>query len=162
MVTDHVVTDHVVTDEVAQEVPVLLDREGVGNCFGCAPGNPSGLHLRFLRRPDQSIEARVHLDHNLCGFEGVVHGGIQSAILDEVMGVAAQFALPSEADNLACVTAELSLQFLRPVMITGEVIAHAKVVHTKGRDIYVHGEIVAEDGSPLTTARSRWRQARRY
>ena len=114
-----------------------------------------------MQRCDGSVEARKRLDPNLCGFAGIVHGGVQSVLLDEVMGVAAQLALPADADDMACVTAELALRFLRPVPITAEVIAQARVVHLKGRDIYVHGEIVAEDGSPLTTARSRWRQARK-
>ena len=158
---DEVVKDEAVKDETARGSAVAIDRDGVGNCFGCAPANPLGLHLQFVQLADGSVETRKQFDPNLCGFEGILHGGIQAVLLDEVMGVAAQLALPAEADNMACLTAELALRFLRPVPLAGEVIAHATVVHLRGRDMYVHGEIVAPDGSPLTTARSRWRQARR-
>jgi uncharacterized protein (TIGR00369 family) len=139
----------------------LADREGVDGCFGCGPGNAGGLRLRFRELADRSVETRVQVADHFSGMEGVVHGGIQATILDEVMGVAAQLELPAEAGRSALVTAELSVRYLAPVPIAGEVLARARVVTIDGPDTYVHGEIVDGDGRELTTARSRWRLPRR-
>lgn len=136
------------------------ERSQLGNCFGCGAGNELGLRLRFRQRPDGDIETRLRLPVHFQGVDDVVHGGIQSTILDEVMGVAAQYALPEGATTAPCVTAELSVRFLRPVPLHQDVVAQARVVKVDGRDLYVHAELIGDDGTELTTARSRWRQLR--
>lgn len=97
-------------------------------------------------------------DHE--GAAGVVHGGIQATILDEVMGVTAQLALPEDAGDAPCVTVEMQLRYRRPVPLADEVVARARVARTDGADIWVDGEIVGPDGRALTAATSRWRQLR--
>ena len=44
----------------------------------CGPG--------FVRYDDGTIETRHRTAKHHCGFDTVIHGGIQAAILDEVMG----------------------------------------------------------------------------
>ena len=139
---------------------IVIDREGVDNCFGCGLHNTHGLKLNFRHLPSGAVEVRTTLAAHFCGFDNVVHGGVQATILDEVMGVAAQLALPQDAGKAACATAEMSLRYLRPVPLDREIIARATVVHVRDRDFYVHGDIVSEIGETLTSARSRWRQAR--
>lgn len=137
------------------------DRNGVEQCFGCGEANEAGLHLRFRLLPDGDIETRLRAPAHFQGVEGILHGGIQAAMLDEVMCVAAESSLPPDIGRADLVTAELSLRYLRPVSMRAEVIARARMVSRAGPDIYVHGEIVDADGRELTTARSRWRVARR-
>jgi uncharacterized protein (TIGR00369 family) len=134
-----------------------VDRDGVGNCFGCGQANEAGLRLRFRVTPDGGVETSVRPAAHFAGVEGVLHGGIQATVLDEVMGVAAQLRLPPEAGRQALVTAELALRYRRPVPSGGEVRARARVVAVDGADYYVHAEIVDAEDRPLTTARSRWR-----
>jgi uncharacterized protein (TIGR00369 family) len=138
----------------------LADRDGVGACFGCGPANESGLRLRFRLRADGSVETRLAPGRWLAGIEGILHGGIQATLLDEVMGVAAQLSLPPGSSRAAMVTAELNLRFLRPVGMDDEVVAVARVVGIEGPDVHVQGEIVACDGTELTTAEARWRLPR--
>lgn len=140
--------------------PVIIDRSGVDRCFGCGQGNPNGLRLRFERYGDGTVEVRhqSHPDH--CGLDTVVHGGIQATVLDEVMGIAAQLALPSDASDLACVTAEMHLRYRRPVPMAEVLVARARVVSVDEPDYHVVGAIVGQDGSALTEASSRWRQLR--
>ncbi len=140
--------------------PVAIDRSGVDRCFGCGHGNPNGLRLRFERYADGTVEIRhrTHPDH--CGLDTVVHGGIQATVLDEVMGVAAQLALPADASDLACVTAEMHLRYRRPVPLADELVARARVERVTEPDFYVVGAIVSADGTHLTEASSRWRQLR--
>lgn len=139
---------------------VEIDRDGVGNCFGCSPDNAGGLHLRFWRLADGSLEVRHRADSHHEGATGVVHGGIQATILDEVMGVTAQLALPDGAGSAPCVTAEMQLRYRRPVPLAEEVVARARVVRTDGPNIWVDGEIVGPGGEALTIATSRWQQLR--
>lgn len=56
-----------------------------GHCFGCAPGNPVGLGLRF--HPDgDGLVAEFCLDRRYESYPGVVHGGIVALVCDEAMG----------------------------------------------------------------------------
>lgn len=140
--------------------PVAIDRVGVDRCFGCGQANEDGLRLQFFQRPDGVVETRHRTAPHHCGIDTVVHGGIQATILDEVMGVAAQLALPVDGSNQACVTAEMTLSYRRPVPLDEEVVARARHIRTEGRDLFVEAAIVAVDGTELTVATSRWRQLR--
>ncbi len=144
------------------ETPSLIDvgRSGVDRCFGCGEANEDGLHLSFRRFSDGTVETRHRTASHHCGLDTVVHGGIQATILDEVMGVAAQFGLPAEASDMACITAEMHLQYRKPVVMASDVIARARIERVDGRDIYVNGAIVNTDDQALTEASSRWRQLR--
>lgn len=139
---------------------VDIDRSGVSRCFGCGQANPEGLKLRFERYPDGTVEARHKTAPHHCGLDTVVHGGIQATILDELMGVTAQLALPADAADLACVTAEMHLRYRRPVPIADEVVARARLQRVDEPDMFVVGAIVGPDGQHLTEATSRWRQLR--
>ncbi|MFT5530040.1 MAG: hypothetical protein ACI91O_000047 [Candidatus Poriferisodalaceae bacterium] len=141
-------------------VPIDMDRSGVDRCFGCGQDNEDGLRLVFSQYEDGTVEARHQTASHHCGLDTVVHGGIQATILDEVMGVAAQMSLPDDANDMACVTAEMHLTYRRPVPMDEEVVATARVVRIDGRDFHVEGAISAPDGTELTGAVSRWRQLR--
>ena len=143
-----------------QPAPVEIDRSGVDRCFGCGQANPNGLQLRFERYEDGTIEVRHRTDPNHCGVDTIVHGGIQATVLDEVMGVAAQLALPDGSSDAACVTAEMHLRYRRPVPMADEVVARARLDRIDGQDFFVVGAIVGLDGEHLTEATSRWRQLR--
>ena len=140
--------------------PVVIDRMGVSRCFGCGQANDEGLKLRFWQYADGTVETRHHAASHHCGLDTVVHGGIQATILDEVMGVMAQLSLPADADEMACVTAEMNLSYRRPVPMDEEVVARAVLREVDGRDIHIDGSIVGENGEVLTEATSRWRQLR--
>lgn len=139
---------------------VEIDRSGVDNCFGCSTTNDGGLHLRFWQLPDGTVEVRHRAAGHHEGATGVVHGGIQATILDEVMGVTAQLALPDDAGDGPCVTVEMQLRYRRPVPLADEVVARARVERVDGPDTWVEGWIVGPDGRALTAATSRWRQLR--
>ena len=146
--------------EESSPSPYPLERSGVDQCFGCSTSNEKGLGLRFSRYDDGTIETRHLTEQHHCGFDTVIHGGIQAAILDEVMGVAAQSTLTHDALDLACATAEIHLQYLRPAFLAEEVIARAWVTEVEGRDIFVEGVLLSAEMVEVTTATSRWRQIR--
>ncbi len=81
------------------------------NCFGCAPGNPSGLQLEFFKDGGSIVS---HWDGNRAfeGFPNVLHGGIQAALLDEI-GSWAVFVLAETAG----ITRSLSCRYHKPVYL---------------------------------------------
>jgi acyl-coenzyme A thioesterase PaaI-like protein len=54
-------------------------------CFVCGPDNPIGLKLEFWE-DGETYRTRFTPDRRHSGYSGVTHGGIMTAILDEVMG----------------------------------------------------------------------------
>jgi uncharacterized protein (TIGR00369 family) len=144
--------------EVVDDGTFGIERELLGNCFGCGPRNEAGLRLRFRQLSDGAVTTTIDVPAHFCGVDGVVHGGIQATILDEVSGVAAQLALPETADASPCVTAELALRFRRMVSQTEPVTAVARVVRQDGTDFYIDAAIVDAAGDVLTSSSSRWVQ----
>ena len=63
---------------------IWFDADHEGRCFGCGPANPSGLKLRFYET-DDGVESEYVVPSDLDGAPGIVHGGIQATLLDEVM-----------------------------------------------------------------------------
>ena len=128
-------------------------------CFGCSPHNERGLRMTFLRLADGSVEAPCTLEEHFCGAPGVVHGGIQAALLDEAMGMACHAALEGEEHWL--VTAEFSLRYRRPAPVGQPLVVRGEMVRRDGRDFYVTGAIVDASGERVTVAQARWRQLER-
>lgn len=123
-------------------------------CFGCSPFNERGLRLVW-RRANGEVRARYTVPHDMRGAPGVAHGGIQAALLDETLGVAIHTAL-GEGDDVHYVTADFALRYRRPVMTGVPVEIAGRLERREGRNHFVAGEIVALDGSVLTTATARW------
>jgi acyl-coenzyme A thioesterase PaaI-like protein len=53
------------------------------NCFGCSPGNPLGLHLKFTEDGDEILSTWFP-DPNFQGYFNILHGGIQATLMDEI------------------------------------------------------------------------------
>ncbi len=84
----------------------LRDNQG---CYVCGRKNPSGLAVEFeIDRSARSIRALFTPSVAHQGYEGIVHGGILSALLDEAMAKLA-FSL-----GIPAVTAEITVKFKSP------------------------------------------------
>ncbi|HET6420622.1 MAG TPA: PaaI family thioesterase [Geobacteraceae bacterium] len=121
-----------------------------GSCFGCSPNNPIGLKLRF-RHAERGCETRCSIPDSLCGFDGLVHGGILSTILDET----AAWALFAHLGRFA-VTRELTTSFIKPVATNTEVIVEGRVVSHDKVKAQVHCSIRSPEGVLLAEAESDW------
>ena len=104
-------------------------------CFGCGRENPIGLKLTFFE--DQS--GRVYADwtpervHQ--GYEGIVHGGLITTVLDEVMGWA------NYVRQLWAVTGTIEVRFRKPVEVGVPVRVTAWVETISGRKVDVRAEM---------------------
>jgi uncharacterized protein (TIGR00369 family) len=123
-------------------------------CFGCSPHNPRGLKLVF-ETSDAGVEARYEVGDDLCGANGVAHGGIQATLLDEVMGMAVRAAAPDQA---RLVTAEFQLRYQRPVPARTPITLRASLMRAEPPSYWVEARIVGPDGALLTRAEARWRR----
>jgi len=90
-----------------------------------------------------SYEAREQFTNRM----GTVSGGMLSAMLDSVTGLAALIALP---EGLTAVHTTLRVEYLRSVR-PGRLTGQARVISTGDRDIQSQGELI--DTSGTTVAR---------
>jgi uncharacterized protein (TIGR00369 family) len=95
------------------------------------------------------IRGAFRLGAEYQGGAGFVHGGIIATVLDEVMGKVARFR------DAHAVTAELSVEYLKPVRVDTDLIVEGYEVEAKGRNLFFEGEI--RDGVGLLLARGRGR-----
>ena len=117
-------------------------------CFGCGHLNPHGLRLDFYRMADgEGVWAPFTPRPEHEGFAGVVHGGIVTAVLDEVMGWAIF------ARGVWAVTGKIAVAFRKPVAVGVPTRATGRVVADRGRSLEVAAELRREDdGAVLAEA----------
>lgn len=138
-------------DEVIHES--LKWRAGDSTCFGCSSENPRGLQLDFFRVGEREVECRLTPPDELNGAPGIVHGGVQTTILDEAMG----YACHAGADEVDVVTVEMHLRFRRPARTGTAMVARARVVDDDGRDLHLEATLSDAAGELLTEATARFR-----
>jgi acyl-coenzyme A thioesterase PaaI-like protein len=114
------------------------------NCLICGDENEIGLKLVFTFADGKARTTFVP-SAGYEGFKGILHGGIQAAILDEVM-IKAVFA-----EDVLAVTSGLEIRYRRaadigrPHFAEGWVVARkGRLYETEGRILNDAGEIVAE------------------
>jgi len=61
-----------------------MGQTDLSRCFGCGKDNPRGLHL-VKRTEGNKAVIELLIEKDLCGFPGILHGGITFTVLDEVM-----------------------------------------------------------------------------
>lgn len=138
------------------DAPEEIVNDGPDNaCFGCSPHNASGLKMTFFKLAPGRVESRCTVAPEHCGAPGVVHGGIQAALLDEAMGMAIQ---TGSEEEVYVVTAEFKLRYRRPVPVGEPLVVRGELRRREGRDAWVEGAIIGADGERLTVAEARWRQ----
>ena len=129
------------------------DRQsGNGNgCFGCSLDNERGLGLVF-QRGDGVVEAETALGHEFAGYDGLVHGGIVSTLLDEAMG----WAILELAGRFA-VTRSLTVDFRRPVFVDKPLRIRARIAgeHDDGA-LRVEADVVDSRDRLLASAVGIW------
>jgi len=115
-------------------------------CFACGRLNEAGLHLDFEVSRDRA-EAVFTPQRRHEGYDGTVHGGIVSALLDETMGWAIFH------QGIWGVTARLSVAFRKLVRVGEELRVVGEVAKQRSRAIETHGTVArARDGEVLAEA----------
>ena len=119
-------------------------------CFVCGESNPAGLRVRFVWEHNRVV-ARITLSEERCGYRGIAHGGVLSALLDETMGWAPAFAMRRMA-----VTAEMTVRFIKSVPIGVPLVVTGRFTADKRFFWQCEGEICGEDGTLYVTGKGKY------
>jgi uncharacterized protein (TIGR00369 family) len=108
-------------------------------CFVCGKNNDCGIKLNIVSDNDnKTATATTVIDEKFCGWAGIVHGGIISTLLDEIMAYAAFTA------GGTGVTGEMTVRFKKPVPAGREITIAGKIDSQKGRIVYASGKIILD------------------
>jgi uncharacterized protein (TIGR00369 family) len=121
------------------------------HCFGCDPRNDAGLRLTFTVEGDSVVsvwEPRAELE----GYPGVIHGGIQATLADEIGG----WYLHA-IKGTAGMTRDLQISYHRPALSTdGPFRLVARLVAEEKRDAVIEVTLSGASGAVFSTARCRY------
>ena len=117
-------------------------------CFACGPANPAGLKMRFFANQDSVVSWLTVPDH-LRGWNMLVHGGVTSTILDEIMSWAAIHLLKT-----IILTKSMRVEFKKPVFIGQPLRAVGRVVEIKNeREAIMEGLLYGPEDDLCAEAR---------
>ena len=109
-------------------------------CFGCGPEAEAGLHLVVRLEGKQVVTDYVFATRH-SGAPGIAHGGMVSALVDDLLGYA--LFLVREPG----VTRRLEVDFLRPVLVGTTYAVRGRVDRREGRKVFTSCEGTAPDGT---------------
>jgi uncharacterized protein (TIGR00369 family) len=111
------------------------------NCFGCSLKNELGLQMEFFEDGEYIISNWEPKKH-LAGYGNVLHGGIQSTILDEIASWLVYTKLKT-----AGVTANLNVKYKNAVYTDkGKLTVRAKLIEQDRKFATIHAELIDNEG----------------
>lgn len=118
------------------------------SCFACGTENPIGLDMRFFRDGNR-ICSEIVLGRNYEGWENIVHGGIVSTMLDEIMSWTIMYH-----KRVFIMTRTMELKYIRPVLVNVPLKVCGEIVDdSRHPRINAKGEIRDGDRRLLVRAR---------
>jgi len=135
-------TDTPAAPSIARKLAVREDHW----CFGCGHDNPIGLKLSFFEDGERVWAPWTPCrDHQ--GYEGIVHGGLITTVVDEVMGWAIYIR------KLWAVTGAVNVRFRQPVGVGVPTRGVAWVERVSGRKVDVRAQLIQDEtGAVLADA----------
>ena len=115
--------------ETGEPTPVgqLMNVRDDHHCFGCGRLNPHGLRLTFYQGENGSLWTPWTPDQKHEGYTGIAHGGVITAVLDEVM------AWTVYSKQIWAVTGKINVTFRKPVVMGVPSRAIGRIVADRGR-----------------------------
>lgn len=121
-------------------------------CFVCGRKNPHGLYMTFYDNGENEVLSEYTVPEAFQGYPGVVHGGIVSAMLDEVV---ARVSMIKDRHRFM-MSVKLEVKFRHPVptetplKIVGRIVRLGSRLGKAVGEIYVpDGQLVAESAMTL-------------
>ncbi len=114
------------------------------NCIACGEDNPFSLGLSFTLLDNQAVQASFVGNSYLQGYEGILHGGITSTLLDSAM-VNCLFL-----HNIKALTADLRVRFLHAIpcntkmVITAWITCAVSSLYELKAEVKINGKIMAK------------------
>lgn len=110
-------------------------------CFVCGENNSGGLGVRFYAE-GELVKGNFTPKEMHVGYKGLVHGGIVAALLDEAMG----WPLGLRRQRI-CVSAEITVRFIRPITLGKRYLVVAQAVSDHRRLGEARAEIRDEENA---------------
>ena len=114
-------------------------------CFGCGENNPIGAKLSFFKINDKSVGSIFLVPNTWGGWGKIVHGGLQTVLMDEVSG----WTVITLLEEL-CLTVNVEMQFISPLYVEEEVEIIGEIVENKEKDILVRSYLKNNEGQVCT------------
>ena len=131
--------------------PILVELPHTRSCFVCGESNPLGLRLRF-HADGRVVRTEFTPRPEYIGFKGIVHGGIVSTLLDEIMVWACAVATKQFG-----FCAELNVRFQQPLRPGETVIATGELVENRRNRVFeAKGELRDRNGVILASATGKY------
>ncbi|MBU1024208.1 PaaI family thioesterase [bacterium] len=110
-------------------------------CFVCGQKNQDGFRVSFILDGDDGIYFNVKIPEMYQGYDGIVHGGMISTMLDEVM------ANCFFRRGIDCVTIEINVRFLKALPVEKDVKVVGKIEKQNSRFGFSTGWIEDNTGT---------------
>jgi len=117
------------------------------SCFACGSENVCGLHMEF-HTDGEKLYSNVTPPAHLSGWESLLHGGIISTMLDEIMAWTAIHLL-----QRIILTKSMHVEFLHPIQVNTELEVQGWVEEQTDRKAWIQGLIVDSKGQELARSR---------
>lgn len=121
-------------------------------CLVCGQDNHAGLHTQFLECDDGTLLAYFTPDEQHQSYPGRTHGGVEAALLDELIGRTIQVEEPETWG----VTMELRVKYRKPLPYGQGLWARARLTENRNRLMEGTGEILLPDGQVAAEAWARY------
>ena len=118
-------------------------------CFVCGDKNEIGLRARFFWDGDKAV-CDIAAQELYAGYKDIFHGGILSALLDEIMVKALL------AQGIPSVTAEMTVRFRLPVFCGDRLHLEGRSTGHKGTVFFTEGAAVNQKGEVVATATGKY------
>ena len=111
--------------EPTQNTLLQTQQAAHAHCIVCGSALESGLGLKFVLCDDGSVEAHFECHRVFQGYDGMLHGGVTSTLLDGAM-TNCLFA-----HGLVAVTAEMTVRFRHPIEVGVALIVRARIIRSQ-------------------------------
>ncbi len=134
---------------MAREIEnIFLDFPDYG-CFACDPRNKLGLRMKFYADDEKGeVFTKIRLEEHLSGFPGILHGGIQCALVDEV----AFWAMFDKLKKIG-VTMRVEMDFVKRVDNPADLEVRGKIEEIRNRRVTVNVNIYSGEKTLATRSR---------
>lgn len=120
-------------------------------CYVCGQAHPRGLRVRFYAGDAGQVHVQFEPDETQTSYDGIVHGGVISTLLDELLG----WPIALQTGRLAY-TGELTVRFVKPMSAGRVYLATARPGADRRRYWEGEGEICDEQGQVYAKGRGKY------
>ena len=131
---------------------VLKTQRNSKDCIICGMENPFGLKATFYNLDDESVASIFKFKTQHQSYPDRTHGGMVSALLDELMGRTLWINEP----EMFGVTTTLNITYRKPVPLDEIVKARAYMTFNSSRGFYAKGELYSMDNVLLAEGTAKY------